>query len=282
MADILIALIPSVMWGSLVLVSEKLGGTPYNKIIGTTTGALIFSILISFYKLPQFTVNIFIISLISGVFWTFGQMSQFISIKLMGVSKALPISTGMCLISNLLVGIIVFKEWSTIQNVVLGSMAILLIIVGVFLISHEKDASPSGVHSKAILNLFISTVGFVMYVAILRYFQIDGWIAILPQAIGMLVTALLLTIKQKPYDIFSVKNIITGIIWASGNIGLLIAVQKTGIVVSYSLSQTGIIISTLGGIYLLGEAKSKKQVLFSIGGCILVILGGVFVGLAKT
>ncbi|MFP3491126.1 GRP family sugar transporter, partial [Staphylococcus sp. SIMBA_130] len=47
------------------------------------------------------------------------------------------------------------------------------------------------------------------------------------------------------------------------------------------VSQTGIIISTLGGIFLLGERKTKKQLIFVILGSILIIIGGVMLGFTK-
>ncbi|MFE4353056.1 GRP family sugar transporter [Peribacillus butanolivorans] len=40
----------------------------------------------------------------------------------------------------------------------------------------------------------------------------------------------------------------------------------------------GIVISTLSGIFLLGEKKSKKQLAFVTIGCALVINGGIIFG----
>lgn len=42
--DILLALLPALFWGSIVLFNVKLGGGPYSQTLGTTIGALIFSI----------------------------------------------------------------------------------------------------------------------------------------------------------------------------------------------------------------------------------------------
>ena len=44
----------------------------------------------------------------------------------------------------------------------------------------------------------------------------------------------------------------------------------------------GIIISTLGGIFILGEKKTKKELVYVIVGCLLVILGGIILGYMKT
>jgi glucose uptake protein len=72
------------------------------------------------------------------------------------------------------------------------------------------------------------------------------------------------------------------LIWSTGNLTLLLALPLIGIATSFSLSQTGIIISTLGGIFILGEKRSKKEIIWVISGCVLIILGGVMLGFTKS
>ena len=61
---------------------------------------------------------------------------------------------------------------------------------------------------------------------------------------------------------------------------MLITVQQIGLAVGFSLSQMGIIISTLGGIFLLGEKKPKRVQICGFG-CLLVIFGGILLGYMK-
>ena len=75
-------------------------------------------------------------------------------------------------------------------------------------------------------------------------------------------------------------NMTTGLLWGLGNICMLLTMREIGLAISFSLSQMGIIISTLGGIFLLGERKSKKM-FYVIFGCIFVILGGILLGYMK-
>ena len=72
----------------------------------------------------------------------------------------------------------------------------------------------------------------------------------------------------------------TGLLWGLGNICMLLTMREIGLAISFSLSQMGIIISTLGGIFLLGERKSKEM-FYVIFGCIFVILGGILLGYMK-
>ncbi|KRD84587.1 glucose transporter GlcU [Bacillus sp. Root147] len=282
--DILLAILPAIFWGSIVLFNVKLGGGPYSQTLGTTIGALIFSAVIYFVVHPVLTPLIFIVGIVSGLFWAVGQSNQLKTIDYIGVSKTMPISTGMQLVTTSLFGVIVFHEWSTTTTVILGVLALIFIVIGIVLTSleSEKNAEQSGQFKKGIITLIVSTIGYLVYVVIARLFNVDGWSALFPQAIGMLIGGLILTYKHKPFNKYAIRNIIPGLIWAAGNMFLFISQPKVGVATSFSLSQMGIVISTLGGIFLLGEKKTKRQLISITIGIVLIILGGVFLGMAKS
>ncbi|RUQ28302.1 glucose transporter GlcU [Peribacillus cavernae] len=283
MEGIFYALLPAVAWGSIVLVSVKLGGNAYSQTLGITLGALIFSVFMFFIKMPDMSTVVWTVGIISGVSWAVGQLYQLNSVKYMGVSKTVPISTGMQLLGTTLFGVVVFKEWTNKTTVILGVTALICIIAGVILtgISKKEASNKDENLKKGLLVLVISSLGFLGYVVIVRWFEIEGWAAILPQSIGMLGGALILSVRHNPFSKYAIRNILTGIMWAIGNIGLLLANPKVGVAVGFSFSQMGIVISTLGGVFLLGEKKSKKQLIFIIIGCVLVITGGVLLGMTK-
>ncbi|MBD1378742.1 GRP family sugar transporter [Metabacillus arenae] len=281
---ILLALIPAVTWGSILLVSSKLGGDDYSKTVGTTLGALLFSIGVFIFSQPEMSMLVWIIGFISGLFWAVGQKNQFTSVKYMGVSKTLPISTGMQLLGTTLFGVLVFHEWSNQTTIILGSIAILAIIIGVVFTSLGQKAEDEEYKKnlkRGMMKLLISTIGYVGYIVIIRWFDINGWAAILPQALGMVAAGTILTIKHRPYNRYAFRNIVTGLIWAAGNLGLLLSLPLVGVATSFSLSQTGIVISTLGGIFLLNEKATRKQIVYVIIGCLLIIAGGVLLGYTK-
>ncbi|CAM4166157.1 glucose transporter GlcU [Bacillus luti] len=283
--DILLAILPALFWGSIVLFNVKLGGGPYSQILGTTLGALVFSIGVYIFMKPVLTPMVIIIGIISGLFWAVGQANQLKSVDLMGVSKTMPISTGMQLVSATLFGVIVFHEWSTTTSVILGVLALICIIVGIVLTSlqsnEEKNEEQTGNFKKGIVMLLISTLGYLVYVVIIRLFGIDGWSALLPQAIGMVLGGLMLTFKHQPFNKYAIRNIIPGLIWAAGNMFLFISQPRVGVATSFSLSQMGIVISTLGGIFILGEKKTKRQFNAIIIGIIFIVAAGVMLGIAK-
>ncbi|MCU4813901.1 GRP family sugar transporter [Bacillus cereus] len=283
--NILLAILPALFWGSIVLFNVKLGGGPYSQILGTTLGALVFSIGVYIFIKPVLTPVMIIVGIISGLFWALGQANQLKSIDLIGVSKTMPISTGMQLVSTTLFGVIVFHEWSTTTSVVLGVLALLCIIIGIVLTSlqskEEKNDEQKGNFKKGIVMLLISTLGYLVYVVIIRLFGIDGWSALLPQAIGMVLGGILLTFKHQPFNKYAIRNIIPGLIWAAGNMFLFISQPRVGVATSFSLSQMGIVISTLGGIFILGEKKTKRQFIAIVIGIIFIIAAGIMLGIAK-
>ncbi|MBC1447662.1 glucose transporter GlcU [Listeria welshimeri] len=284
--NIVIALIPAVMWGIMPLVVSKIGGKPKQQIIGTTLGALVFALGVFFFTNPEYTATIIIASFISGAFWSLGQMNQFRAFTQVGVSKTMPLSTGMQLVGTSLFGVFAFHEWGTTSKLVLGFSALALIIIGIFLTSYQqnKDENSGQNMKKGIITLLISSVGYVGYVVITRWFDISGWDAILPQAIGMVIAGLLFSIKseEKRFTKQTWLNMIPGIMWATGNLALLFSNKLVGIATGFSLSQMGVVISTIGGILFLGEKKTRKELVLVIIGVILVIIGGTMIGIAKS
>ncbi|HDR7767050.1 TPA: GRP family sugar transporter, partial [Bacillus paranthracis] len=275
----------ALFWGSIVLFNVKLGGGPYSQVLGTTFGALLFSIGIYIFVKPVLTPMVIGVGIVSGLFWALGQANQLKSIDLIGVSKTMPISTGMQLVSATLFGVIVFHEWSTTTSVILGVLALICIIIGIVLTSlpnsEEKQQAQAGNLKRGILILLVSTFGYLVYVVVIRLFNIDGWSALLPQAIGMVLGGILLTFKHRPFNKYAIRNIIPGLIWAAGNMFLFISQPRVGVATSFSLSQMGIVISTLGGIFILGEKKTKRQFNAIIIGIIFIVAAGVMLGIAK-
>lgn len=284
MTGILLAILAAVTWGSIVFVSNKLGGDEDSQTLGTTIGALLFAIGVYFYKMPHLSSVTWAIGFISGLFWCIGQKNQFGAVRYLGVAKTAPMSTGLQLIGTTFFGVFIFKEWGTTKSIIIGLAALACIITGAILTSIKQgnDKGQAKSRKKGFLILLISTVGYVTYVVLIRWFNIDGWAAILPQAIGMVAGAFFITLRDKPYNKYAVRNILTGLLWSTGNLGLLLALPKIGVATSFSLSQTGIVISTIGGLFFLNERKSNMQVWLVLLGCLFIIIGGVLLGFTKT
>lgn len=285
--DLLFALIPMFAWGSIGLVSSKLGGDANQQTLGVTIGAFCFSLLLFFTTAPTVTGWILVVGFLSGLCWSVGQNGQFHGMKYLGVSVGLPLSTGMQLILNTLVGAVFFHEWTQTKDYLVGTTALVLLVLGAYLTARQDDEQRPKTSEKMLdfekgfRALLFSTAGYGGYTIIITWAAVDPLAIILPQSIGMLCGASLFAMKKTTLNHFVWKNMVSGILWGIGNVCMLVTVQKIGLAIGFSLSQMGIIISTLGGIFLLGEKKTKRELISVIAGCLLVIFGGILLGVLK-
>lgn len=59
MQGVLFALVPLFAWGSIGLVANKLGGDANQQTLGMTLGAFVFSLIVSLFRMPTLTWQIF-------------------------------------------------------------------------------------------------------------------------------------------------------------------------------------------------------------------------------
>ena len=291
---ILLALIPAIAWGSVGLISGKLGGNPIQQTLGMTAGAVLFGIFTIVVYHPALTERVWISGLLSGLFWAVGQSQQFTSMKAIGISKTVPISTGLQLAGNALAGVLLFHEWKTAHMISIGTIAVVILILGATItslrdrstskISAAEASQPNDV-SAGTRAIIISTIGYVMYTIIVNYANVDAKAVVFPQAIGMFAGAIIFAMmKRSSKEIknpISYKNVLTGLVWGIGNLFMFISIPHVGLAISYSLAQSGIVISTFGSIWFLGEKKTSKEMVYVVIGSILVIAGSVLLGMLK-
>ena len=288
----LIALIPALAWGSIGLISGKLGGTANQQTLGMTWGALLFALITTLFSWSHFVATsswkLWIIGLISGLFWSLGQNQQFHAMKSVGVSKAVPISTGAQLVTNALAGVILFHEWKTTKQLSIGSIALVILVVGATLTA-LRDKKNAAVNAERIQEdwrsgsraLILSTLGYLGYTVVVTATGVDTKAMVLPQAVGMVLGASMFALGKNAFKKETFKNIFTGLVWGTGNFFMFEATILVGLAISFSFSQMGIVISTFGSILFLGEKKTKKEWVYVIIGSLLVILGGFLLGILK-
>ncbi|WP_125565332.1 GRP family sugar transporter [Companilactobacillus insicii] len=302
---ILIALIPSLCWGSIGLLSTKFGGNSSQQTLGLTFGGLIFGILTYlFWVLPHgylMDSKIIIIGLISGILWTVGQGLQFVAIKSMGVSRAVPLSMTSQIVGNALLGAAVLGEWQNIQTWTAGIVGIILIVIGATWIqTKDKDNKTSKENNSlsGYIPLTFSTLGFMGYFIapklLQRWLNVSSSVInadhgvqymisiIFPQSIGMVIGGFLFVylISHETKDMINIstwKNSITGFVWAIGNVALFVSIANPnlGQAVSSTLSSLGFIVGAFGGIYILHEKKTSHQMKLITAGTLLAVLGAV-------
>ena len=275
-------LLPVLAWGILPVVVSKLGGEPVNQIFGTALGTLIVGLVVEVVLRPTINRISFIWAMLAGVFWIVGQLGQYTSYANIGVSKTMPISTGLQLVGTALVGVVIFGEWPTLMDKVIGSLGILILILGSVMTStHDnQDDGKANNQQRTITMLILTTLGFVIFNAIPKALSASGVAIFLPESIGMSLAVLLfLTLKRNFKQVVKEKsswrNLMGGFIFSIASLAYILSVQDNGVNMAFVISQLCVVISTFGGLLVLKEYKSHRELLFTVAGLILVITGAI-------
>lgn len=282
---IFVGLVPAFAWGVQSIVMQKIGGKFTNKVVGMTMGTFLFAVVVSSIKTPQhLTGNLLLGSVLCGISWTIGQLLQVKSFDIFDVSQAMPISTGQQLVGTALFAVFYFHEWTKTWQLVLGAAAIALIIFGIISLSYSENKDAAGSSLQGLILLTISSVGFVGYAVLPRIFNLNGWEMLLPQSLAMFLCSLIYSLTVDRKDTFnkeSFANILTGLCFAVANLALLFSNQFNGVAVGFTLSQLNVVIATLGGMWVLHEMKTHKEMRHTLLGLLLVVAGAIMIGLTK-
>lgn len=285
--NLLPALLSAVAWGSLGTVTTLIGGSPKTRTLGMTLGTLMFALVVFFIRRPELNSTVIIFGALSGLAWSFGQIFQFRAMNLVGVTLCVPVSNGMQLIGNTLIGAIVYHEWVTRRDFSIGIPALLILLAGLFFTMKTDPLKEStGIRHveliSGIKNLLISTSGYLLFFVFSNGASKDAYAVLLPQAVGMVAGALAVSLKAEYFNKQTFGNLFSGLLWGTGNILLLTSIKANGLAVSFSLAQLAIIFSTLSGILILKERKTPFELRWITAGCFFVITGGILLGYLKS
>ncbi|MGT2907607.1 GRP family sugar transporter [Streptococcus dentiloxodontae] len=287
MLGILFALIPMLAWGSIGFISNKIGGTPNQQTFGLTIGAIAFSICVYIVVNPKLTALLWVVGILGGLLWSVGQNFQFRAMQYMGVSVANPISSGSQLILGSFIGVLIFKEWRLPLQYFFGFIALIFLVTGIFFAGRQEQKEVSkgqlSDYSKGLRAIVLSTFGYISYTVLFNnIFHFDSLAVILPMSIGMTLGALIFMRFQVSLDGIVLKNALVGLLWGLGNIFMLLAATQAGLAIAFSFSQLGVVISVLGGIFFLGEKKSRNELKWLGVGIICFMIGAIFLGVVKS
>ncbi len=275
--SILLALVPALGWGIQPIFLRKIGGDATNGILGFGLGAVVMGLLVQVALSPaSISWTAFGIAFLSGMFWAFGQSGQVKAYDIIGVSKTMPISTGLQLVGTSLIGVLAFGEWASLTSKVFGFLAIALLILGAYLtsVSPQAETSDKGNLFSGVRLLTVTSIGYWVYSAAPRLVSADALSIFLPQMLGILVGALLYTSLSRPAAFKERES------WLSGFVGLIFGVaslayifsaQANGVTVAYILTQLNVVIATLGAVFILREKKSATQMRLTYTGLLLIV-----------
>ncbi|WP_368254751.1 ribose/proton symporter RbsU [Enterococcus faecalis] len=281
---LLIGLGPLLGWGLFPTIASKIGGRPVNQILGTSLGTLIFAAIFSMINGLAFPAGMdLFFSILSGVGWACAQIITFKCFTMIGSSRAMPVTTAFQLLGASLWGVFFLGNWPGATAKLLGAFALVLIMIGAKMMvwSETESAESAGIMKKAVLLLAVGEIGYWAYSAAPQATAIDGMHAFLPQAIGMVIVAVIysavVTVKggeTSPFiEAVSYKQIFSGFFFAFAALTYLISAQPdmNGLATGFILSQTSVVLATLTGIWFLGQKKTAKEMTVTIIGLVLIL-----------
>ena len=138
MIDYFVALLPALFLGFMSIVLVAQGGDDRQKTLGTLGGAFLFSALATPFIDVHWTTKTLLISFLSGLILGFGQYLQILCLKVLGVSRTMPLTTAGQIIFMCLGGIILFGEMNHGLALVFALSSIALLTLGVVFISKTE------------------------------------------------------------------------------------------------------------------------------------------------
>ena len=277
--NIIIALIPALGWGLNPLLISKLGGKPVNQTLGTGIGALIVGLIVQLAVRPTVDAQTFWLSALSGAFWVLGQIGQYTSYSRMGVSTTMPISTGLQLVGTSVIGVLMFGEWAGDGAKIVGFAAIVLMIIGVALTAVTDSPDGRNGLMSGLIILVPTTIGYWVYSALPKAVSASGTAIFFPQMFGMFLAAVIYALVSGRGQAFKERtswlNAFAGLIFGVSALAYIFSAEANGVATAYVITQVSVVISTLGGLLVLHETKSSRELRLTIIGLVLIVAGSV-------
>ncbi len=301
----LIAVIPAVLLGTGNVLIGKFGGNLRQQLIGIALGCLVVGTASWPIMGGEFHAWPFALCILSGIILAGANRMLYQSFKLSGVAYSCAVTTGQQLVLVALLGVIIFGDWATSASKACGAGALLLLIIGTTLAVYKEkdpDAAPVSQASPG-KRLAVVTAASLLYSIYPIIVQASGAGAEsigMPVLWGLFIGALIHSApRPKPLpegveDTYgdwvdggsrwgkrTLQLALAGMCWGLGIIGMLWCNKHVGVATAFPLSQLNAVVSALGGVYILGEHKTKVEARALALGIVLLLAGATLIGLAK-
>ena len=132
----------------------------------------------------------------------------------------------------------------------------------------------------------ISTLFLIAFPTLTRLWSIDPMTSLLPEAIGFVVVGMIATSPRRgmPDTRWSrptVGALLPGVLWGTGLIVLQYSINVLGVAVGFALSQLTVVVATFGGIWILHEKKTRKEMRVTMLGMLFLVGGAMLLGYAN-
>ncbi len=295
MPGILYALITVFAWGTWLTPSQNI---PFRnqqiKTFYVAAANLALALLVLLIRGAEgLTWAVFWPPFLGGLVWAVSGFLAFTGTNRLGMARAFGIWAPVNVLVSILWGVLLFGELihDGPQRLALFALALVIALTGVLLIIFAKglrSSGPADPHARA--GLWAAVGAGVLWGSYFIPVQLSAasmWVAAFPLAVGIFVgSALLAAFTRQPLRLdhpsHYARVLSTGLLWGIGNYGMLLLVGEFGAGRGFTISQLGIVVNGLMGVYLLKDPPPKSRAAaLTLIGCVLAPLGGILMGGGK-
>ena len=125
----------------------------------------------------------------------------------------------------------------------------------------------------------MTTIGYLAYSAFPKTITADAESMFLPQTLGILLGSVIYLAFSGNKAAFKEKasylDLFAGISFGIAAYAYIISAQVNGVTNAFIYGQLSVIISTIGGMTLLGERKQGKELVATLAGLCLIVVGAI-------
>lgn len=263
------ALGAALCWGSYMVPFKSSSFSPilYQAVMGV--GVLISGLVLTLLMGYSFELNVY--GLMCGVLWAVANIIFISAITNLGLSKAIPITSSLVILTSFIWGSLVFKELET--GLVIAILSISLIILGVLLvgsIGHSQTQSMK----KGLLSAILSGIIFGSQFTPVQIAKVNTSHFFFAMSVGVFITTLLILIIKKSQPIkLSKEGLLSGAGWNLGNLFGALAISMIGLSKGLPITQLSVVVGVSWGILYFKEVKGKKQIIQIVLGTTIFLIG---------
>ncbi|MHB8601252.1 MAG: GRP family sugar transporter [Nitrosotalea sp.] len=263
----------AVCWGTFFVPVRKVNVANIWQLQGSTgIGVLLFAIPIGFF----WGFGILPSGLFSGAIWTAGNILALYSVKLIGLSRTSPFLAGFSILVSFLWGILFFEEKFSYMILAIGAIGLLLAGLP-FVASATKTST---VQRKGYFIAAASGIiggSYVIPMQATHTLQ-SGFFSSSLSIFAIGIPLLFLSRRWIKKEIAA--GIVSGSLFNTGSLFVLIAIASIGITVAYPISQTATLFAVSWGVLYFKEITHRRNILRVITGSVMILSGAILLSIA--
>ncbi len=295
MLGILYAVVTVLAWGTWLAPSQNI---PFrNQQIKTfyvaAANLALATLVFAFQGFRGLTWQVFWLPFLGGLVWSVSGFLAFTATNRLGMARAYGIWSPLNVVVSIFWGVLIFGEFLTEGRftLLLLGLALLINLTGVLMIIFAKGTGGQSVSGHLFWTGLLSAVGagvlWGTYFIPIQLSSASMWVAAFPLSLGIFAGSLsLAAFTRKPLRLNGSGEYLrvtsTGLLWGIGNYGMLLLVGELGAGRGFTISQLGVVISGLVGVYLLKDPHPhSRAAALTLVGCVFATLGGILLGSLK-